>query len=197
MKPTLLMLALGFLCSFHFGVKAQVQKANFGIYETVKNKDIPKSVIEILKAQKIQPETNLQSSMIGYLQKSANVTFPIRCEKENLKLVKTVYPVDKGGDYFGIFAVRHVPVIVNADIEETVVRGKNVEIHFNLKGARKWDEMTRKNKGGIVAFAIDDQVYTAPIIMAEINSGVAIINGLKDEAMAKKISDQLNNSIRK
>jgi preprotein translocase subunit SecD len=67
-----------------------------------------------------------------------------------------------------------------------------VEIRFNLKGARKWAEMTRNNIGKTVAITIDDRVYALPTVMAEIKEGRAMISGLENEDTALKISEALN-----
>ncbi|MDD4501160.1 MAG: hypothetical protein PHP15_12315, partial [Bacteroidales bacterium] len=67
-----------------------------------------------------------------------------------------------------------------------------VEITFNLKGARKWAEMTRNNIGKTIAITINDRVYALPTVMAEIREGRAMISGLENEETALKISEALN-----
>jgi preprotein translocase subunit SecD len=47
----------------------------------------------------------------------------------------------------------------------------------------------------MVAFIIDNQIYTMPLINGEIRNGAALINGLENETIAKNISESLNSSI--
>lgn len=85
----------------------------------------------------------------------------------------------------------------NADIRKTFANGKNVDIEFNLKGARKWADMTKNNVGNTIAFVIDNQIYAIPKVNAEIKRGIAMIYGLESESIAKEISESLNASIPK
>ena len=90
-----------------------------------------------------------------------------------------------------IIAVKNNPTITNSDIQKTRNKGMMVEIHFNIEGARKWAEMTKDNIGKMVAFVIDEQVYSMPMINGEIRNGIAVIAGLENEEKAKKISESL------
>jgi preprotein translocase subunit SecD len=64
-----------------------------------------------------------------------------------------------------------------------------------MKVAKKWADLTKTNIGKMVAFKIDDSIYTLPKIMAEIKTDEALINGLGNEMNAKNISQALNSSI--
>jgi len=64
-----------------------------------------------------------------------------------------------------------------------------------MKGDKKWAELTKNNIGKMVAFTIDDLIYTMLNIMTEIKTGEALINGLGNETNAKNISQALNTSI--
>ncbi len=64
-----------------------------------------------------------------------------------------------------------------------------------MKGAKKWADLTKQNIGKTIAFIIDNQIYTMPVINGEIKHGVALITGLKNETFAKNISESLNSSI--
>ena len=61
-----------------------------------------------------------------------------------------------------------------------------------MKGANKWADLTKKNIGKTLAFIIDNQIYTMPVINTEIRNGVALINGLENETFSKNISESLN-----
>jgi preprotein translocase subunit SecD len=182
------------LCSCNNGGKTNAQKVTFGIYETVKIKDIPASIIDSLKTKNIRLETDTQQPIIGYLLKSDSLNKQIFLSKEDINLVRSAYPVDGEGKYYALVAIKKNPVIDNSDIQKTITRNQIVEIHFNLNGARKWAKATKNNIGNSVAFIIDNQMYNMPIINGEIKSGMAIINGLKNETIAKKICESLNES---
>jgi len=66
-----------------------------------------------------------------------------------------------------------------------------------LEGAKKWADFTKQNIGKTIAFTIDNQVYSMPIINGEIKQGIAMITGLNSESIAKNISESLNLSIPK
>jgi len=183
------------LCSCHSGEKSNTQKVSFGIYETVKVKDIPDLIIDSLKRINIQFENDTQLPIIGYMLKNDSLNFRFDFSKESIRLVKTVYPVDKDDKYYALVAIKCKPLIINSDIKKTKHEDKNVEIYFNMKGARKWAVMTRKNKGNMIAFIIDNELYSVPYINGEIKNGTALISGLENEIISKELSDSLNASI--
>lgn len=197
MKTTFLLISL--LLCFQFSCvsanKPNVRKVTFGIHETFTAKELPDSFIQTLKKTNILFEKNTQSPVIGYIQKSDSMILHLDLRKEKFRIVKTFYPVDKQAKYFAVVAINPKPAIDISDIQATECNGKNVEIHFNMKGAKKWAEITKNNIGKIVAFTIDNQIYTMPKIMTEIRTGEALINGLGDETIAKNISDALNSSL--
>lgn len=197
MKTTnLLTIAILFaLHSCNSGEKSNAQKVRFGIYETVKVKEIPNSIIEMLKTTNIQFEKDKQLPIIGYILKTDSVHFQVDFSKENIKMVKTIYTIDKEGKYYALVAIKYKPVINNSDIQKTKSKKQNVEIYFNLNGSRKWADMTKNNIGNMVAFTIDEQIYSLPNVNGEIKSGIALISGLGNETIAKKLSDSLNSSI--
>ncbi len=178
------------------GVKSEGQKATFGIYEIVRISQIPGSVIDTLKTWKVQIENNPQEPIIGFIARADSMALQLDLSKENLKLVRTVFPVDIGQKYNAVFAVRPNPVIDNSHIKNTRAAGNTVVIYFTMEGAAKWAELTKNNMGNIVVFVIDDQVYAMPVISAEIKNGVAVINNLDNETVARNISESLNTAIR-
>ncbi len=72
-----------------------------------------------------------------------------------------------------------------------------MEIYFNLKGAKEWADFTKQNIGKTIAFTIDNQIYSMPVINGEIKQGIAMITGLSNDTIAKNISEALNSSISK
>ena len=177
------------------GIKTNSKKVTFGIYEVININDIPKSIIDTLKAKNIQFANNTQLSVIGYMQKADSSILQLDLSRYNLKLAKSLYTVDKNNKYYALVATKLNPDIDNSDIKNTKSNNNKVEIYFNMKGANKWADLTKKNTGKMLAFIIDNQIYTMPLINAEIRNGAALINGLENETFSKNISESLNSSI--
>jgi preprotein translocase subunit SecD len=186
---------LFFLCSCNSETKTSGQKVVFGIHEIVQMSEISDAVIDTLKAMNVQIEKNQQQPVVGYISKTDSMALQIDLSEQNLKLVRTFYPVDKEKKYCAVVAIRPNSVIDNAYIKKTKVNGKNVEIYFNLEGANKWSDLTKQNIGKPVAFIIDNQIYAMPEINSEIRNGVALITNLENEIIANSISESLNSSI--
>jgi len=193
----LLTIALLFVFySCNNGVKTNAQKVDFGIYEIVTISN-PDSIVAALKSGNIQIEKANEPSVIGYIKSSDSLIIQLGLSKDNFKLVKTIYKVGKEQKYAALVAIKSTPDINNAHIQKTGVEGNRVIIYFNWDGARKWAEMTKKNIGKQVAFVIDNQIYTMPLVNAVINGGVAQLDNLKNETIAKHISASLNSSLPK
>lgn len=169
----------------------------FGIHETVKICDIPTSILDSLKKPNIVFEKDAQLPVVGYLLKTDSVHVQLPSSNENIKLITTAYTVDPEGKYRALVAINPTPVLTNADIQKTMNKANNVEIHFTLNGSGKWGEMTRKNIGNRVAFVIDGQIYCLPAINGEILNGASLIGGLESDTLAIKLSESLNASIPK
>ena len=192
---TVIILFTFFSCSTQ--VNTNVEKVNFGVYEMVKTNEIPDHVRDSIQARNVQLENNTKTAVIGYILKSDLSVVQLDFSEENIKLVKTFNIVDPDKEYYSIAAVKLSPVMNNSDIKKTKVDGNNVYIYFNLKGARKWADMTKNNVGNMVAFVIDNQIYSMPRVNSEIRKGIAMIYGLENEIIAKEISESLNASIPK
>jgi preprotein translocase subunit SecD len=181
---------IGFLVALFFTTfreNSNAQEVNFGIYETIKIKEIPITIIHQLKLTDFQPENDNELPIIGYVLKNATVDLLY----ENTRLLKTAYTVDKECKYCAVVAVKNNPVISNSEIQRAKSIGKNVEIYFNMNGARKWAELTKRIQGRMVAFAIDGMIYALPTVKGEIRNGIAIISDLENEAKAKEIAASL------
>lgn len=192
-----LIVVLLIICACNTTIKKDAQKVNFGIYEVLTFNEIPLALIDSLIAKNIKLEKNTNMAVIAYFQKSDSAILHLDFTKENIKLVSTLYPVDNEQKYYALVALKTNPVIDNSNIQKTKYKNTNMEIHFDMEGSRKWAELTKNNIDKKVAFVIDNIAYSLPEIRGEIRSGIAIINGLKDESFARKISESLNNSISK
>ena len=166
-------------------------KVKFGIYETVKTTDIPKHIVDTLKIFNIQPETDTSLSTVGYISKSDTQNLQLSYPDEGIRLLKTRYTVDYDGKYIALVAVKKVPMINNSEIQKAKAKNNMVEIHFNMDGARKFAETTKKNVGNHLAFVVNDEVYSMPLVNGEIKCGIAIITPLPDNDTAKKLAASL------
>jgi len=192
---TVIFLFILFSCNSQ--VQTNAEKVNFGVFEMVKTNEIPDHVMDSIQARNVQLENNTKTAVIGYILKSDLSVLQLDFSEENIKLVKTFNTVDPDKEYYSIAAVKLNPVMNNSDIKKTKVDGNNVNIYFNLKGARKWADMTKNNVGNMVAFVIDNQIYSMARVNSEIRKGIAMIYGLENEIIAKEISESLNASIPK
>jgi SecD/SecF fusion protein len=108
----------------------------------------------------------------------------------NLKLVWEVKPVDfkTNGEYFQLIALKITnrdglpalggDVITNAreefgDNQATA----EVTMSMNAEGASSWARITKENVGKQIAIVLDNYVYSAPVVNAEITGGRSSITG--------------------
>jgi preprotein translocase subunit SecD len=185
------------MCSGNSGVSSKGKKVTFGIHEVVNTTEIPTQIIDTLKTRNMQPEKNIQLSIVGYILKADSSILQLDLSKKQFKLIKMLYPVDRERKYYAVVAIKPIPAIEISDIQNTKPKGNAVEIYFTMKGAHKWADLTKNMTGRSVAFVIDNQVYNMPLVQGEIRNGAALINGLENEDFAKSISESLNSSIPK
>lgn len=67
-----------------------------------------------------------------------------------------------------------------------------VSIQFTSEGAKKFDEVTKRNVGKPLAIFLDDEPVSAPTVQAEIPGGNAVISGNFTTEQAKSLAVQLN-----
>jgi preprotein translocase subunit SecD len=171
------------------------QKVIFGIHVAANVSEIPTAIIDTLKSKGVQMESNHQQPVLGYITKADSMVLQYDLSEQNIKLVKTIYLVDKEQKYYAIVGIRPNTVMNIASIKKTKANGNNVEIYFNSRGAKEWADFTKQNIGKSIAFIIDNQIYAIPVINAEIKHGIAMITGLNNESTAKNVSESLNLSI--
>ena len=88
--------------------------------------------------------------------------------------------------------------LTGADLEsaavtfETQDRTPAVAIEFKDSGREKFAKITRENLGKPVAITLDQDIISAPIVQAVIDSGDAIISGQFTSNQAKFLATQLN-----
>jgi preprotein translocase subunit SecD len=181
-----------FTVSCTHSIKEGVEKPDFGIYKVLQKPDIPVSLTDILKKSNVITGNDSAVPFLGYIKAGEFSLTEADLSHTKVKLLRTYYPVDENRTYYGIAAVSPDPVITGKDIRNTVPSGNAVEIRFTMVGSKKWAEMTAQNTGGYVAFVVNDEIRTIPLVISEIRSGIAVINNLKNEDEAAELSDLLN-----
>lgn len=68
-----------------------------------------------------------------------------------------------------------------------------ISMNFDEEGSKKWAEITRNNIGKEIAMVLDDQVYFAPTVMAEIKGGQSMISGIFSKKEVSELSAIIKN----
>jgi preprotein translocase subunit SecD len=168
-------------------------KTSFDIYETLPQKDVPNYLVEELKQMNVELGSDSLSPIIAYIHIDSTVQLTSITDGK-VKFLQTVYAVDKDRKYSAIVAVIGQSGLNNPDIKKTKPNQKNIEVFFNLQGAKKWAELTKSNIGKMLAFVINNEVFTLTTINGEIRNGVAILTGAKTDKQAKEIANSLNSA---
>jgi preprotein translocase subunit SecD len=166
-------------------------KALFEIYETIAQKEVPINLIEEFQQMNLQLNTDTHSPIIAFVPVDSTMQL-LQIVNDKVKFLQTAQPVDKDKKYIAIVAVKNQSSLNTSDLKKTKPNQNNIEIYFNLQGASKWSDLTKSNIGKMIAFSIDNKIYTLTSVNGEIKNGTAIINGLENEELATKVSSSLN-----
>lgn len=166
-------------------------KISFEIYETLTQNEVSTNLIEELQQMNIRLNTDVLSPIIAFVPVDSTIQLS-KITDDKVRFLQTAQNVDNDKKYIGIVAVKKQSDLNISDLENTKSNQNNVDIYFNLKGAKKWSDMTKSNIGKLIAFSIDNKIYTLTSVKGEINNGKVIINGLENKDLATKISKSLN-----
>lgn len=172
------------------------ENTDFEICETVPQYKLSGDILNKLTHTNINIETDTISAIVGYIQKDDSIDYLNEIGNDTIKFLTTTYPIDPEGNYIAIVAVKNTPALNNPDIKKTKPNKNNVEIYFNREGAKKWADFTRNSIGDLIAFTIDNKIYSVVTVNGEINNGVALIYGLENEAIAINISESINSGLK-
>jgi len=178
---------------------AQKINTQFGIYETVPLNDL-RPFSENLSKFILNQELDTDSPVLGYVSINNAAYFDslfTEASTPKMHLMLTKPNKNSSGSSYAIIALKEEAFIDISDISKTIPRVGAVEIRFNYKGTKKWAEMTNANTGKIVAFTVNNEIWSLPMVNAEIRSGVAMIAGIVDEKTAADLSKLLNSAISK
>lgn len=170
------------------------EKVSFEIYETLSRNEVPNYMLEELLQMNIGLNSDTLSPIIAYVKIDSKVILS-EIFNDNVKFLQTARPVDNDKKFIAIVAVKKQSDLNISNIKKAKANQNNVEIYFNQQGAKKWADLTKNNIGKLIAFTIDNEIYTLTSVNGEIKNGTAIINGLENNNTATKISKSINSSL--
>jgi preprotein translocase subunit SecD len=154
-------------------------KASFEIYETITQQEVPINLIEEFQQMSMQLNTDTHSPIIAFVPVESTMQLS-QIVNDKVKFMQTAQPVDKDKKHIAIVAVKNQSSLNSSDLKKTKPNQNNIKIYFNLQGASKWSDLTKSNIGKMIAFSIDNKIYTLTSVNGEIKNGTAIINGLEN-----------------
>lgn len=105
----------------------------------------------------------------------------------DLRLKWGVSPVEGSTNVFELYAIKSTmrnnkaplegDVVVDAKDEFDQYSRPAVSMSMNTEGARRWAQLTKQNIGKSIAIVLDNYVYSAPNVNAEITGGNSQITG--------------------
>lgn len=170
-------------------------KVDFAVYETINSNELQDTAKVRLENMGLVLDQDENTPIIGYINKGEFFNDEL-LQLENIIFSKTKYTVDKEGGLCAIVALKAASNLRNVDVKEAKAKENNVEIYFNNNGSKKWAAMTKNNIGKQLAFTIDGEVYSMPVIAMEIRNGAAAISGINQNEDAEAIAGGINASIK-
>ncbi|MFV0237669.1 MAG: protein translocase subunit SecDF [Flavobacteriales bacterium] len=110
-------------------------------------------------------------------------------------------PLQSNPDQIYLYALegnRQGKATLEGDVVQTASNNRSqygqvsVDLQMTTPGAKEWAKVTKANIGNQLAIVLDNQVYSAPVIRGEMNTGTASITGQFSDAEAKDLADILN-----
>jgi preprotein translocase subunit SecD len=120
-------------------------------------------------------------------------------ETEQMTVVQKWHGKEQKEDLF----VQKAALLDQTDLKSATVSTSTptgapvIDIAFTDKGAKHFAEVTRQNIGKRLAIIIDGQVYSAPVIRAEITGGAAQISGSFSEQEARDLAAKISKTLQK
>lgn len=173
---------------------AATPKGAFEVFEIFDKQQIGNQTLDSLKVINMILDENQGSHIVAYSMKDQASIFPLVFNTQKLQVLISANTVDKDQKYHMLVAVELASKIRNSDVKKTIANSGNVEIYFNMEGAKKWSELTAANIGKALVLSVDQRVFSIPMINGKINNGIAIITGLSEE-QAIELSAAINESL--
>ena len=153
-----------------------------------------------------------QSPQLGFAKAgdTAKINRIINAQMENLMMsnvrfvwsAKELRLLDNDTLYYTLYALQ-IPEdgkarVGGSDIDKSRISVDpndgtiGVSVSMNSRGAEEWGDMTSENVGNYIAIAMDNKVFSAPIIQGAIRGGETLISGGFSTDEAKSLSNLLN-----
>jgi len=141
----------------------------------------------------------MDSPVIGYTSTPGMSHFESLLKESgstDYNLMSTRFSATNRGISRAIISLQNKPFIDISDVKTTIAQENAVEVRFTFRGSKRWAKMTKTNTGKSIAFVVNNEIWSLPVVNAEIRSGVALITGIEDKETAEKLSAMLNKSIK-
>jgi SecD/SecF fusion protein len=152
------------------------------------------------------------SPQLGFAQAedtaSVNKILNEKAEESMLENIRFVWSAnsmkftDNDTLYYTLYALQIPqdlkPRVGGSDIESSRVSvdpdngSIGVSVSMTDRGSEEWGEMTSENVGNFIAIAMDDKVFSAPVINGPITGGETLISGSFSSEEAKALTNLLN-----
>ncbi len=167
----------------------QEEARHFGIYAILTPNELSASFAAVLKADSIlMPASEMQSPFLASIRQEDLPRLNMEYEQDGVRLAVMRINDDALSTRYAIVALPYNAALDISDVQKATPGNNNVDLQFNMEGSRKWADLTRSNTGRMVAFVVDNTVYSMPYVKAEIRTGTARISGLENEETAENLS---------
>lgn len=122
------------------------------------------------------------TAAVNDMLKKVRKVFP-----SDVRFLWTINPVEKGSDYYQLVAIKAKQrdgepalsgdVIVDASQTYGPTGEVEVSMSMNAEGALAWKRLTGDNIGRQIAIALDNYIYSFPVVNTEISGGRSSISG--------------------
>lgn len=80
----------------------------------------------------------------------------------------------------------------NIDQSSSLSASPVIDLEFTAEGAKKFEEITKRNVGKVLVTKLDDEVVNTATVQTEIQGGKAVIEGIETKAEAKNTAKLIN-----
>ena len=175
---------------------AQDNVIEFGIHETINLNDIM-PLTENQSRVILNQELKMDAPVMSYI--TINDKKYINQLKKDLAGSNAYLLPTKSfneSSSMALVSVKKEAAIDIDDISKAVPSAKGIELRFNYKGAKKFAKLTRDNTGNMIAFVINQEIWSMPMVNASIKGGVALISGITDQEIIKNTCEQINLNVK-
>lgn len=179
-------------------IAAALQQAPAGVNNQTNNEAAKQNPLFAVFSPNVNPQNGqiLEGAVVGYAADKDRAAIDEMLSKAvdkkiiDSRLIKFLWaakPIDEKSNVYALYAIKITTrdgsalmdgsVITDARQDFSATGGNEISMTMNSEGAREWKRITGENIGKCVAIVLDDQVYSAPVVQAEIAGGRSSITG--------------------